>query len=230
MGVKGLSIREMLTGPVNSLRYVTRYSTSLVIHRENVAEHTMYVALYGMLVCKWVRTQQETHNFIDPGRQKHYQTELDHIELQVLQKSILHDVDESISGDVPRPHKYADAEMKHQLDLGAQRASDTIFSNLFRDDTKSMNELGFLWADAKGDSWSGRIVAFADFLSVLAHLYVEVRSANTTVMQNYATLQEYIRTFDSKDYDFIRPLVAEANSIFQEMVHKSGLMPPSMRH
>ena len=47
-----LDLKELLLGDPNRLRYVQRYSTSMVIHRENVAEHSYYVALYGRYLCR----------------------------------------------------------------------------------------------------------------------------------------------------------------------------------
>ena len=205
-----LDLQQLLTGDPNRLRYITRYSTSLVLHRENVAEHSYYVAFYAMVLCHWVYVNTELDN--------------DNINLgRVLQKCLLHDLDESRTGDFQRPFKYSNKDLKAVLDTAAKHEFRQAVLPLFtRDEGLYADLLTSWWVEAKDSTYEGRIISLADYLCVLSHLMGEVGAANHTVMQNYITLRDYAKTFDDERYDFIRPLVTDSHALLDTMIQQAG--------
>jgi 5'-deoxynucleotidase YfbR-like HD superfamily hydrolase len=216
--IRDLDIRKLLTGDVNRIRYVTRYSTSLVIHRENVAEHSYYVAQYAMFICRWVRMNDPNTFVMD-----------DRVELQVLRRCIIHDLDESRTGDFQRPFKYSRPDMKALMDEAAREEFTSAIAQIFPEDGAYVLSLTDEWENAKDGTTAGAIVAFADYLSVISHLYAEVSCANLSVMQHYESLMEYTDKFNAPRYEFIRPLVQQTQDIFSQMMATAKERLPEIR-
>lgn len=202
---ESFDLREMLTGDVNRLRYITRYSTSLVLHRENVAEHSYYVSLYAMFITRWV---DQNVSFVHPVDQ-----------LTILQRCLVHDLDEARTGDFQRPFKYRRPGLKNMMDEAAKQEFSEAITSIFPGDRDYVLDLSARWEHAKDNSWLGSVVAFADYLSVISHLYAEVSCANMSVMHHYRSLCEYSHKFDGKEFEFIRPLIVQTREIFKEMMH-----------
>ncbi len=210
--MKHLDIRAMLTGDFNRIRYVTRYSTSLIIHRENVAEHSYFVTQYAMFICDWVRANHPEPFYITDAE-----------ELQVLRRCILHDLDESRTGDFQRPFKYRRPEMKILMDAAAKEEFAEGLVQLFPGSDGLYEDYTWEWENAKDETPAGLIVTFADYLSVVSHLYAEVACANLSVMQHYESLCEYTHKFDDEKFDFLRPLIEQTNIIFEEMMASANI-------
>ena len=215
-----LNLRELLAGDINRLRYIKRYSTSLVLHRESVAEHSYYTSLYAMFVADWVN-ENSPRGFYGII-----------VLEEVLRRAILHDCEECRTGDVIRPTKHANSEISAMIDsVGEALLKETLISIVPTIPAEfPLCESYFnTWSRAKDESPEGLIVSFADYLSVLSHLWVEARSANTTVLDNYVTLREYQDIFKEEKYNFIRPLVNDAEDIFEEMLKISNFRPDYVR-
>lgn len=210
-----LDIRELLTGDVNRLRYITRYSTSNLLHRENVAEHSYYVSLYAMLLCRWVNKQSVTTGQLssDPIVAR---------ELIVLQRCLLHDLDETRTGDFQRPFKYKNEKLRLAIEEAAGEEFVEAVRGIFPEDPIFAHQAHDSWRNAKDDTPEGAIVAFADYLSVMSHLYAEIKCANVSVMQHYKQLMEYTSKFDDSRFDFLRPLVDQVKILVHEMVKMAG--------
>ena len=85
-------------------------------------------------------------------------------------------------------------------------------------DKELLDHLCFVWENAKADhTYEGRIVALADYLSVISHLWQEVQSANASLYGHYDSVMEYLHTFDDAIFDFVRPIVEETNLITQKI-------------
>lgn len=201
-----LNLTELLLGEAQRLSFVDRFSTTKVLRKENVAEHTFYVTFYSMVIIEWLDAKGFQFQPCD-----RYDT---------MVRALMHDVEECRSGDFPRPFKYSNQALKELLDKASIEATrQTIGSFLGRANWTSVDQLIFdrlfnLWQKSKDESYSGRIVKFADFLSVLAYVCDEVRSGNKkTLLRHMETMEEYCHSFDHDDYNFLRPLVLEAQGI-----------------
>lgn len=196
-----MNLREMLTGDVNRLRYIHRHSTSLTLHKENVAEHSYYVSLYATFICHHVASEGL---YVD--------------ELTVLKACILHDLDEARTGDFQRPFKYGHEGLKETLDEAACKEFMEMIISIFPLDQLKLVGMVDLWRNAKDQTREGAVVAFADFLSVVSYLFAETACANRSVITQYQTLIDYVDKFDHEVFDFIRPLVKDAKEIVREIV------------
>ena len=95
-----------------------------------------------------------------------------------------------------------------------------IYKLLFGDvvDETEAGVLCSAWENAKDESYEGRIVAFADFLSVLAYITEELRSSNATMREHLISMREYYQKFCAPEFNFIRPLVQQAGDILHREV------------
>jgi 5'-deoxynucleotidase YfbR-like HD superfamily hydrolase len=204
-----LNLKEMLVGHPIRVRYVQRYSTCRVLAPESVAEHSFFVAFYAMAIVDWCRL---VHGHDEIPK---ILTELN--PLTVLRRCILHDLDEAATGDIPRMFKYSDPRLKSLLDDMAAQGFLRVIGGVFDSQFIKSDWLD-VWKDAKDTSVNGRIVEFADYLSVIAFTCEEMRSSNFTVQEHVEALEIYAQKFDSPDYDFIRPLVIDAEKILHEEI------------
>lgn len=203
----GLNLKDLLVGDVNRLRYIVRFGTALTLHKENVAEHSYYVAIYAYFIAQWVKAKTDI--------------QLDMFRIQ--EACLFHDLEESRTGDFPRPFKYRRKELKEQLDWAASDEFVHIISNLLPGDTELLSHLSFIWDTARDETVpEGCIVALADYLSVISHLWQEVNSSNASMYYHYESVMEYLKTFDHPTYDFMRPIVNEVGEITRAVFDRSN--------
>jgi len=138
------------------MHHITRYSSLQQIRPENVAEHSWTVAYYSLLISLDLR---DRFTDLDLG--------------EVLAKAVMHDVSETISGDIIRSYKYSTPEMK----AATEAADDTNMRILVRDLPVGESLYEF-WSEAKDDRLPGRIVAFADLISVVTYVAEEHAMGN----------------------------------------------------
>jgi 5'-deoxynucleotidase YfbR-like HD superfamily hydrolase len=208
-----LNIHNMIRGQSSRLRYVIRYSTCQRLHSENVAEHSYYVALYSMLIADWaIITNREAGSKVDHA--------------EVVRYALLHDLEEAITGDIPRSFKYSLPEMAEIYHSGAEMAMTQICHELYPQGHSSYTmceEYINDWRQAKDEeTMEGCIVRFADYLAVLSYMVNELTN-NKTMQDNWKTMHDYARTFDKTCYNFLRKLINQADEIlaeaFKEMTH-----------
>lgn len=195
-----LNLRAMLSGDLTLMRFVHRFSSFRVQHRESVAEHTFFTTIYSMLIADYVDDAGEVA-----------------VDIQmVLRKALIHDIEEARTGDILRMFKHRDEDVAEAISRAAAGEVFLMLDTLLPDGPVPSNmhdAYMMLWQDCKDDTIEGRIVKFADFLSVMSYLLQELESANHVLKQRTADFHNYLRMFDSPDFDFIRPLVDEAHAI-----------------
>lgn len=220
-----LSIKEMISGGPSRLRYVYRYSTSRVNHPESVAEHSYYVAFYCLLISRWVEENQVQNapEVLDSKRI-----------LSLLQRALLHDLEEGISGDFPRNFKRSSPELKQMLETASQKAFEqviepvtgiqTTFEMLEGDESLSYDSDGdvtdeyvYSWLNAKDGTLPGRILEFADFLAVLGFIMEEKESGNQGIEKHVRDMDKYFEVFKQDSFDFLRPLIQQTEAIMEEV-------------
>lgn len=194
-----LNLEEMLTGNPTRLRYIIRFSTCHRLHNENVAEHSYYVALYAMFVVDWFN-QEHPCDQIHMG--------------EVLKRCLIHDLEEARSGDFPRPFKYSSERLRSLLEEAAEDAFEQVITPVVG--TVRQDRWVDSWRNTKDHSLEGRVVKFADFLSVCGYLLSEVRESNDTISEHISTLQEYFTIFASEHYDFLRPLIVQCEAVLKD--------------
>ena len=149
------AVHEVLFGNLTRLRNVTRYSAEFVLQRENVAEHSFWTALIAVTIA-----HEYFRDEVDVGT--------------VAVRALLHDIEESTTGDLVRAMKYHDQGLRDQIALVEAEFAASIL--------KPMGETGEdyfdIWFNAKDDTLPGRIVALADLLCVISYCRLEFESGN----------------------------------------------------
>jgi 5'-deoxynucleotidase YfbR-like HD superfamily hydrolase len=86
--MKGYFFEEdkMLGGYTRDLAHVPRWGICRTAHRQSVAEHSYYVTLYTVAICRMLE--------LDPEQM-----------VVAVQVALTHDMDETMSGDIPAPWK-----------------------------------------------------------------------------------------------------------------------------
>ncbi len=132
---------------------------------------------------------------------------------------MLHDLDESRSGDFQRPFKYSDETLKHELDKAAEREMKTLLHPLLVS-VQSRRSALTVWTLAKDTTREGCIVALADFLGVLSYLWQEITCLNVTVLQQHSSMIEYADLFNQEPFEFLRPLINDIQKLAREVLNR----------
>lgn len=155
--------KEVMTGKLTRLRHTIRFSAIPVLYKENVAEHGYWTAVIAMAIVADLHSQSDTKI---------------HRQLmgEVAMKSLWHDVEESMTGDVVRDLKYATPEIREAIRKVEERFADVIFNPM----GDAGIDLRSFWHFAKDDTTSGHIVALADLLCVISYCDHDMQLGNQT--------------------------------------------------
>jgi 5'-deoxynucleotidase YfbR-like HD superfamily hydrolase len=128
---------------------VQRYSQYHLCVPESVLEHSAFVAMISMFIANHI--------------------ELDMVErCKVIEKALMHDVDEVVTGDISRPVKYHSKELRLMIAAMESENMERISDEILESD-----RFFYVWRDSK-EGKAGSIVALADVLAVVYKLYDEV--------------------------------------------------------
>lgn len=189
-GMCMLKLQELLDGDLARIRNVIRFSNSTRIKDESVAEHTYFTAYYALVLAMTLIVEEGVN--IDMGT--------------LLTSAILHDMDESKSGDFVRHFKYMDADIKRHIEDASDKIMRNAFDPIFVKERLAMREnepahsLHYLWKYAKQDTLEGDIVAFADFLSVLSYVMNELDCGNKKLLRQLDDMHEYANSFYKRKF------------------------------
>lgn len=145
----------MLRGALNRASFVTRYSSHPVLIKENVAEHSFYVAMYSLILVNECGIRCDLK--------------------KLLARALVHDIDESVTGDFQRTFKYGSPELRRALHDGAKAFTWDMLRVYSR---HTQATLYHLWDSAKDSDIEGEIILVADFLAVVAYIIREIRMGN----------------------------------------------------
>lgn len=200
-----LNLVSMLVGDLNRLRYIQRFGTALVLHKENVAEHSYYVAMYAYFIGQWCQGHGVDIDLF-----------------QVLEASLFHDLEEARTGDFPRPFKYRRPDLKVLLDRAAETEFGTIIQEILPGREPLLAHIQGVWHHARDEAFKeGCVVALADYLSVISHLWQEVNCSNASMLQHYESVMAYLEEFEKSCYDFMREIILEVRRITTAVFDKS---------
>ena len=180
---------------------IDRYSQTRLINPESVLEHTGFVCFCSLIIAEELNKHDEQ---IDIG--------------VLLAKATLHDVEETITGDISCPTKYANKSILREVKMVEEQAAEQIFTNL-----DPYGNLFHLWACAK-EHKEGFIVALADKLAVVYKVQQEVEYfGNKTLKEHIEGLPIALLELSDKskeifgDNEVIDGIILEAIIICEEV-------------
>lgn len=182
----------METNPVfehfldRSLAHVIRFNSRPQHFPESVAEHSFYVAYFSSLLVGFLKKTGEKPD-----------------EAKVLKMALVHDMEESFSGDILTPFKHFNEEIVQAIDKVNQQAVNLVFENLPPD---LQREYIALWAENdEHKTMEAQIVKIADKISLLAKCREEMRAGNDYFRRIYDRDLEKLRESDYAWWQRIRP-------------------------
>jgi len=172
---------------------ITRYSQSHLLREESVMEHTGFVSMFCLIVSELMPEVDVTI---------------------LLRKAIVHDMEESIVGDISRVTKYANADINREINLIEKVAMRDISFDLL-----GTVKLYNYWLLAKDGTIEGRIVRIADAISVLLKIYEESVILNNRAITNHInSLSNYFNDMrNNEENTVLHDLLEEAMIICAEI-------------
>lgn len=185
--------------PMSRMNEVSRYSSVYQETNESLAEHITDVSVMSYLIAKTI--QSNFTDDIDLGK--------------LLEKCLLHDIDEVITGDVPRNTKYATDSVHDNLDQVASDAVDLIEKYI------GVRGICEVWDFAK-EGKEGAILKIVDMLCVVKKSITEIElRGNLSFLKVVTELETHLTTMlscdevykrfdDERTRKFLKNLVSQA--------------------
>lgn len=191
-----MKLKELTNHPFLKTKYVPRYSSFQLKDPETLSDHitemsTLAVLLYHELDKK---LNGNASKYIDRG--------------ELLEKCIVHDLDEVFSNDIIRPVKYSVNGLKHMIDEAMGKIIRYHELNL-----TGTNDMTMIWSTSK-DGLTGLIVKVLDLVVVSIKIYKEVELKNNFEMYNTVKscinslkdcgvyVEEFTRSLRKKDNNY----------------------------
>lgn len=153
------NLARAVHGRMRRMHHINRYSSMPVIKHELVSTHSWQMAMLGMLI--GYDLNDEVPHTVDVG--------------EVVKRCVVHDISETVSGDIIRTYKHGSKEMEaacHEADL-----QNTY--KLTREFGKEVGDHIFVkWEVAKDDTLEGQIVVLCDAVCVVTYCAEEVHMGN----------------------------------------------------
>lgn len=192
-----MNFAELAFNPVNRMNEVSRYSSVYQETNESLAEHVTEVMTMSYLIAEnLINNYCESINLGD-----------------LLQKCLLHDIDEVITGDIPRNTKYANPYVHKELNCVAENAVKMIEDSL-------RVPIYDVWSSAK-ENKEGKILKIVDMLCVVKKCITEIElRGNLTFLKVVTELETHLThtldnrsvymEFNQKSSQYLRKLVSQA--------------------
>jgi len=154
---------------------LSRYSQTHLVNNESVLEHTGFVCVLSYFIGKMV-IDESIKNGIVP-----------YLNIgEIMCKAAMHDVDEIITGDIPRPTKYYNEGVRSALQKIENENMISISNSI------GIEDMYDDWKYAK-DGNEGAIVALCDCLAVVYKIYYEcIMFGNKTIIGHCKNLNKSI--------------------------------------
>ena len=172
---------------------LTRFSQTHLVKEESVLEHTGFICMMSYFIA---------NKMIEEGCDINIGT--------LMCKAVVHDVDEIITGDIPRPTKYYNAYVRESIQQVEEENMKLISKNV------EINSIYNDWATSKQGK-EGNIVALCDGLAILYKVYYEaIMFGNKTIIDHFKHIPEALNRIEEMIFkehghsDFLQSLIKEA--------------------
>ncbi len=171
------------------LAQVKRYHATPLHQNETVAEHSFYVAIIARVLC---------------GVVPHKPLNI----LEVVEKALIHDMEEMFTGDIIQPFKYYDPKLKKLID----EINQTMIAKAFDDLPKELaNHFKTLWLDYHhNQKIEDKIVKIADKLSLIAYCLEQIQLGNSFMKP---ILKNGIKLLEEYRFDWLEPIIKDVKIV-----------------
>lgn len=163
------------------MKYINRWGLMRNFRPENIAEHSLEVAMLTHLLCEL--RNRRFGGKIDVSR--------------AVMAAVYHDVPEIITGDLPTPVKYYDPDIRAAYKKVESAAVEKLLSTIPEDLQESYRDI----FDGESDLQIAEIVKAADKLSALIKCVEERHSGNTDFIDAEAQTLESIKNMHLPEAD-----------------------------
>ena len=151
---------KLVSSPLMNLDHTYRYSGTKLVEPESLSQHIVDTIMLGLKI-------------IDISNHKASECVLD--KSKYVMKAITHDLEEVVTGDIPRPLKYYDENTTSSL----KHVADQVAYLFFKKEFFGSNYYYVTWSNAKSDK-EGFILKLVDTLVVCSKVVKEV-----SLLHNY---------------------------------------------
>lgn len=212
---------ELVSSPLMNLDHTYRYSGTKLVEKETLSQHIVDTIMMGIKIIEDIN-------------------DLGTITLSIkdyLCKATYHDLEEVITGDVPRPLKYHD-----EATLSSMRdVADSVAKELFQGEFSDWESHYEWWKSAKDDN-EGIILKIVDNLVVVNKVVKEVSLLNNYYMLRVAhEVSKYTTSLrdhfleegafgDIKANNYIIDLLNDALDVMSDILEKNKDKLPLCSH
>ena len=180
------------------LAQVKKYHNTPLQQNENVAEHTFYVTIIARALCGLL---EESGTKINT--------------LEVMEKAMVHDMEEMFSGDILQPFKYSDPELKHLLDKINEKSIEKAFEGL---PDKLAVHFKSLWSDYhESGKIEDKIVKIADRLSLIAYCIEQIKLGNRFMIE---ILENGLRQLKNHEFEWLNPIISDIETEKKKLLER----------
>lgn len=199
---------ELMSSPLMNLDHTYRYSGTKLVESESLSQHIVDTIMMGIMIIDDVN-HILGYELLDPSK--------------YVMKAVYHDLEEAITGDIPRPLKYYNEATRTSLKDVADKVAKDLFKSQFND-SQSHYEI---WEKAK-DSFEGYILKIVDTLVVATKVIKEVKMLNNLYMLRVAhEVRQYLEELHEKSYiginavdKYLHRIIIEAIMAMNELLEE----------
>lgn len=187
---------ELVSSPLMNLDHTYRYSGTKLVESESLSQHIVDTIMMGIKMIDEINSRTNESS-LSPEK--------------YVMKAVYHDMEEAITGDIPRPLKYYSKATLTSL----REVADDIAHEFFLTQFSEWESHYKLWADAKTED-EGFILKLVDMLVVANKVIKEVSFLHNYYMLRVAhEIHHYLEDFYSIDH-FADPRI---NKYLQDIVN-----------
>lgn len=144
-----------------------RFNGSYLVQPQSGADHAFRTAMIAMQIVDHYNASKKEKDQISRE--------------EVVIKALIHDVEESVIGDLPTPVKYITPEFRESVRIVEEKAMQDF---VLKDAGPNSEEYYDLWLNAKKEA-SGKIIKIADKLEGFIKIHFEISQGNQGLESAY---------------------------------------------
>ena len=188
---------------ISRMKYIDRWALMRNTREENLCEHSMEVAIIAHALCTIGNVR--------------YGKNLDADKAALI--GLYHDASEIITGDMPTPVKYFNADLKHAYKEVEKVAEDKLLEKL-PEDLRPAYEGIFKSEDTEEEKYMRKLVKAADKLSALIKCIGETNAGNSEFKTAKESTEKSVRSMYQEFpevLDFVNEFLSPYGSTLDEL-------------